>query len=138
MASTSRSGPPHLLAIVGVSVAALGLAMLVAPATGVRFRPVLHDFLLSSFLAGLVVTTGEFEFNGPQYRIAYHLMILSAAATLVFVAAAQGPTRWTATRVALWFEGARLASLVALVALDHSFPFIPVVLPSALLVDYLM
>jgi hypothetical protein len=138
MASTSRSGPPHLLAIVGVSVAALGLAMLVAPATGVRVRPVLHDFLLSSFLAGLVVTTGEFEFNGPQYRIAYHLMILSAAATLVFVAAAQGPTRWTATRVALWFEGARLASLVALVALDHSFPFIPVVLPSALLVDYLM
>jgi hypothetical protein len=80
--------PPHLLAIFGVSVAALGLAMLVAPATGVGFRPFLHHFLLSSFLAGLVVTTGEFEFNGPQYRIAYHPVILSAVATMVFVAAA--------------------------------------------------
>jgi hypothetical protein len=130
--------PPHLLAIFGVSVAALGLAMLVAPATGDRFRPALHDFLLSAFLAGLMVTTGEFEFNGPQYRIAYHPMILSAAATLVFVAAAQGPTRWAATSVALWFEGARIASLLVLVALDHSLPFVPVVLPSALLVDYLM
>ena len=129
--------PPHLLAIFGLSVAALGLAMLVAPATGTNFRPLLHHFLLSSFLAGLIVTTGEFEFNGPQYRIAYHPMILSAAATIVFVSAARGPTRWAATRVALWFEGARLASLVALAALDHSLPFVPVVLPAALLVDYL-
>ena len=129
--------PPHLLAIFGVSVAALGLAMLVAPATGTNFRPLLHHFLLSTFLAGLIVTTGEFEFNGPQYRIAYHPMILSAAATIVFVAAARGPTRWAATRVALWFEGARLVSLLALVALDHSLPFVPVILPSALLVDYL-
>lgn len=129
--------PPHLLAILGVSVAALGLAMLVAPAAGAHYRPMLHHFLVSSFLAGLIVTTGEFEFNGPQYRIAYHPIILTAAATLVFVAAARGPARWAATRVALWFEGARLLSLVALVALDHSLPFVPVVLPAALLVDYL-
>jgi hypothetical protein len=129
--------PPHLLAIFGVSVAALGLAMLVAPAAGSNSRPLLHHFLLSSFLAGLIVTTGEFEFNGPQYRIAYHPMILSAAATMIFAAAARGPTRWAATRVALWFEGARLVSLAALVVLDHSLPFVPVVVPAALVIDYL-
>jgi hypothetical protein len=129
--------PPHLLAIFGVSVAAFGLAMLVAPAAGSNSRPLLHHFLLSSFLAGLIVTTGEFEFNGPQYRIAYHPMILSAAATMIFAAAARGTTRWAATRVALWFEGARLVSLAALVVLDHSLPFVPVVVPAALVIDYL-
>ncbi len=126
--------PPHLLAIFGVAVAALGLAMLVAPATA-HHRPLLHHFLLSSFLGGLILTTAEFEFNGPQYRIAYHPLILAASTTLVLVAAAYGPARWSATRVATWFEVARLTSVVLLVALGHSLPYVPLLLPTAIAAD---
>ena len=126
--------PPHLLAIFGISGSILGLAMLVAPVSG-HHRPWLHHFLLSSFLAGLVISTGEFEFNGPQYRIAFHPIILSAAATLVFVAASRGPARWSATRVALFFEAGRLVSLFYLVALGHSLPFVPFLIPVAIAVD---
>lgn len=128
--------PPHLLAIFGVSAASLGLAMLVAPATR-SYRPILFHFLLSSLLTGLVITTGEFEFNGPQYRIAYHPMVLAAAAALVLAAASRGPHRWAATRVALIFEGLRLASVVFLAARGYPLPFVPLLLPTALIADLL-
>lgn len=47
--------PPHLLAIFGVSTAALGLAMLIAPATG-HHRPLLHHFLTERVSRG---TSGD-------------------------------------------------------------------------------
>lgn len=128
--------PPHLLAIFGVSGAALGLSMLVAPAARTP-RPLLYHFLLGSFLGGLIISTGEFEFNGPQYRIAFHPIILSAVASFVLCAASGSYGRWSATRVALLFEGTRLLSLMFLVALGHSLPFVPLLLPTAVVIDLL-
>lgn len=126
--------PPHLLAIFGVSAAILGLAMLVAPVTD-HHRPLLYHFLFAAFLAGLVVTTAEFEFNGPQYRIAYHPTVLAAAVALVLVSTTQGLDRWGATRTAFTFEGLRLASVLYLVSRGHSLPFVPVILPTAFVAD---
>lgn len=129
--------PPHLLAIFGVSVAALGLAMLVAPAAREQEGFSLYFFLLSSFLAGLVIITGEYAFNGPQYRIAYHSIILTAASTLVLAAAAEAPGRWSATRVSVWFQGLGLVSLALLFVLGRTLPFLPLIVPAAVVLDVL-
>lgn len=124
--------PPHLLGIFGVAAATLGLAALVAPAA-TRRHTVVYPVLLAAFLTALLVTTGEFEFNTPQYRIAYHPVILAAASALVFTAAAG--VRWRATTVALWFEGVRLASLLFLFVVGRSLAFVPFVVPAALVAD---
>lgn len=126
--------PPHLLAIFGIAAAALGLAALMAPAvTGENnaFFP-LH---LTAFLTTLLVTTAEFEFNAPQYRIAYHPLVLAAVSSLVFTAAA-GP-RWRATKVALWFEVVRVVSFLFLLAMGRSVAFVPILVPAAIAADLL-
>ena len=124
--------PPHLLAIFGIGAASLGLAALVAPAALQRDSFV-YPVLLAAFLTALLVTTGEFDFNAPQYRIAYHPIILAAASGLVFTAAAG--TRWRATKVSLWFEAVRIASVLYLLAMGRSLPFVPVLVPAALVAD---
>lgn len=126
--------PPHLLAISGIAAAALGLAALVSPAATGRRPTTVFFILLGGVLTTLIITTGEFEFNGPQYRIAYHPMILASTTALVLVAAAR-TDRFGATRVSLWFEGVRLLSVLYLLALDHSLPFVPLLVPSALAID---
>jgi hypothetical protein len=127
--------PPHLLAIFGIAAASLGLAALVAPAVGGRDSFV-YPLQLSAFLTALLITTGEFEFNVPQYRIAYHPIIIGAASALVFTAAAG--RRWRATSVALFFEGVRIASIVYLLAVGRSLAFVPVLVPAAIVADWVV
>ncbi len=127
--------PPHLLAIFGLAAASLGLAALVAPAVS-RRESLFYPVQLAAFLTALLITTGEFEFNAPQYRIAYHPMILGAASALVFTTAAGN--RWRATTTALWFEGVRIASVLYLLAMGRSLAFIPVVLPAAIVADLMI
>ena len=124
--------PPHLLAIFGIAAASLGLAALVAPAV-TRRENVFYPVQLAAFLTALLITTGEFEFNAPQYRIAYHPIILGAASALVFTAAAG--RRWRATKVALWFEAVRMASLLFLLGVDRSLAFVPFLVPAAMVAD---
>ncbi|MDQ3987170.1 MAG: hypothetical protein M3280_11830 [Actinomycetota bacterium] len=126
--------PSHLLAIFGIAAATLGLAALMAPAVVGR-DSIVFPILLAAFLTALLVTTGEFEFNAPQYRIAYHPIILAAASGLVFTTAAG--RRWRATTVSLWFEAVRVASVLYLLAMGRSLTFVPVVLPAALVADLL-
>ena len=126
--------PPHLLAIFGIAAATLGQAALVSPAVGGRDRFV-YPVLLAAFLTTLLVTTGEFEFNAPQYRIAYHPIILAAASALVFTMAAG--RRWRATNVSLWFQVVRVASVLFLLAMGRSLTFVPVLVPAALIADVL-
>lgn len=124
--------PPHLLAIFGIAAASLGLAALVAPAV-LRRESFFYPVQLAAFLTALLITTGEFEFNAPQYRIAYHPIILAAASSLVFTTAAS--PRWRATTVALWFEAVRIASVLYLLAVGRSLAFVPLVLPAAMVAD---
>src|SRR5918995_2071608 len=70
--------PPHLLAIFGIAAASLGLAALIAPVVAQR-ENAFYPVLLAALLTALLITAGEFEFNAPQYRIAYHPIILGAA-----------------------------------------------------------
>ncbi len=127
--------PPHLLAIFGIAAASLGLAALVSP-TVTRTENAFYPVQFAAFLTALLITTGEFEFNAPQYRIAYHPVILGAASALVFTAAAGG--RWRATKVALWFEAVRIASLLFLVAVDRPLAFVPFLLPAAVVADLMV
>ncbi len=127
--------PPHLLAIFGIAAASLGLATLVAPAV-LRHENFIYPVQLAAFLTALLITTGEFEFNAPQYRIAYHPIILGAASALVFTTAVGN--RWRATTTALWFEGVRIASVLYLLAVGRSLAFVPVVLPAAIVADLMM
>ncbi len=127
--------PPHLLAIFGLAAASLGLAALVAPAVS-RRESSFYPVQLAAFLTALLITTGEFEFNVPQYRIAYHPIILGAASELVFTTAAGH--RWRATTTALWFEGVRIASVLYLLAVGRSLAFVPVVLPAAIAADLMI
>jgi hypothetical protein len=124
--------PPHLLAISGIAASTLGLAALVAPAITRkenRVYPVLFAALLTAFL----ITTGEFEFNAPQYRIAYHPIILAAASSLIFTAAAG--RGWRATKVALWFELVRVVAVMFLFTQGRSLAYAPFLLPAAVLAD---
>jgi hypothetical protein len=127
--------PPHLLAIFGIAASTLGLAALVAPAVLGR-NSAIYPVLLAGFMTALLITTAEFEFNAPQYRIAYHPIILAASSALVFTTAAG--RRWRATTVALWFEGVRIASVLYLLAEGRSLPFVPVVLPAAIVADLMI
>jgi hypothetical protein len=127
--------PPHLLAIFGIAAATLGLATLVAPAVTKR-DSLAYPVLLAALLTALLITTGEFEFNAPQYRIAYHPIILAGATALVFTTAAG--ERWRATTAALWFEGVRVASLLFLIGVDRSLAFVPLVVPAAIVADLLV
>jgi hypothetical protein len=124
--------PPHLLAIFGIAAASLGLAALVAPVV-VHRHTFFYPVQFAAFLTALLITTGEFEFNAPQYRIAYHPIILGAASALVFTSAAGH--RWRATITGLWFEGVRVASVLYLLAVGRSLAFVPVVLPAAIVAD---
>lgn len=124
--------PPHLLAIFGIGAAALGLAALLAPAS-TRVTHAFYPVVLSGFLTTLLITIGEFDFNAPQYRIAYHPVVLSAVAALVFTAASG--ERWRATKVALWFEVVRIAAVLFLLLLGRSLAFVPVLLPAAVIAD---
>jgi hypothetical protein len=126
--------PPHLLAIFGIAAASLGMAALVAPAAVGR-DTIVFPIHLAAFLTALLITTGEFEFNAPQYRIAYHPIILAASSALVFTTAAG--RQWRATTVSLWFEAVRVASVLYLLAMGHSLTFVPVLVPAALAADVL-
>lgn len=125
--------PPHLLAIAGIAAAALGLTMLVAPATGAGGW--LFPASLGCFLAVALITTGEYEFNGPQYRIAFHPALLVGLSTLVLVAASRAGGRWNATIAALSFELIRLVALLWLVMMNRSLAFVPLLVPAALAID---
>ena len=127
--------PPHLLAIFGIAAASLGMAALLAPAVDGR-NSIVFPVQLAAFLTALLITTGEFEFNAPQYRIAYHPIILAAASGLVFTTAAG--RRWRATTVSLWFEAVRIASVLYLLAMGRSLAFVPVVAPAALVADAML
>jgi len=126
--------PPHLLAILGIAAASLGLAALVSPAASGSAHPA-YPLLLAAFLTALVMTTAEYEFNAPQYRIAYHVLTLSAIATFVLTAASG--RGWRATKVAIWFEVVRGVSVLVLLALGHSLAFVPILIPAALVADAL-
>ncbi|MDQ4024425.1 MAG: hypothetical protein M3217_02885 [Actinomycetota bacterium] len=130
--------PPHVLLYAVSAAATLGLAVLVSPPDAAHpARSRWYRLLLAGVIAAIVATTAEFEFDVPQYRIAYHPMVVTGAASLVFVAAAQGPARWEASIVALWFQAARVASVAMLLMLGRSVPFVPLLLPSAIAVDLL-
>lgn len=124
--------PPHLLAIFGIASASLGLAVLVAPAVSDRTAFV-YPLLLAAFLAALVMTLGEYDFNAPQYRIAFHPLLLGGIAAFVFTAAAG--YRWRATQVAVWYLFVRFLAVLFLMAMDRSLTFVPLLIPAALVAD---
>ncbi|MGH8972972.1 MAG: hypothetical protein ACRD0C_07175 [Acidimicrobiia bacterium] len=131
-------GPTHLLMIGGGNLAALGLWMVLAearvPARGWGWLA--HFAAACCMLAQLHVFQGEFDFGVPLFQLLYQPVLTVIAAGVVLVAARVVLGRGGALAVAAGYLGFRLllAGFVGGV-LDHTTPYVPLHLASAVAVE---
>lgn len=144
-------GPMHLIGLLGLAVGRFGGLVCAWIERGLTDDPGrrrlfgdLALFFAATLLAGVVVVTGEYEFVVPQFPMVFDPILLAALPVFPLLLIARlAPRPFSATITAVAFTALRLLLAVGLAVASHldlggvSKPAIPMLIPTALVVDLL-
>lgn len=127
--------PPHLLGVAATFALAVTIAAIIAHAPGMRSAAG-RDAAGALVIGAAMVAVLEYESDVPQFSVALYLPVVTAIVLFVRPLLRDlDPGKWTFTRAAAWYTGARLTVAVVLGAAGFSTPVVPPLVLVALAAD---